>query len=237
MISRLRAALWFIALLAGFVAALFFSWNLLASQDYGYGWFYDLYGIEQHIDKFGPQNRYISGLELTGREDHERMFAEIVHGIHHQGEGLAQIAFQRDGQSIVLMREPEVVHLQDVANLVDAFQLLGFGAVVVALLLTTVLVRSGNQPAWFQQLGILLGVIAGLTVVVVVIGPKAVFYQMHVWMFPPDHEWFFYYQDSLMTTLMKAPFIFGGIAVAMLVLALVLFALYILALRRYCRNA
>lgn len=235
--NRLREVLWFVALLAGFVAALFFSWNLIASQNYGYSWFYDVYDIEQHIDQYGPQNRYISGLELTGREDRERMFAQIVHGIHHQGEGLASIAFQRQGQSVILMREPEVIHLQDVANLVDAFQLAGFIAVAVTLILTVLLVRAGSQPAWFQQLGILLGVIAGLTVMVVAIGPKAVFYQMHVWMFPPDHEWFFYYQDSLMTTLMKAPFIFGGIAVAMLVLAVLLFALYIVALRRYYRNA
>ncbi|MCH2039946.1 MAG: DUF1461 domain-containing protein [Saccharospirillaceae bacterium] len=237
MIRRLQAVLWFVALLAGFVAALFFSWNLLASQDYGYRWFYDIYDIERHIDKFGPQNRYISGLELVDRDDHERMFAEIVHGVHHQGEGLAQIAFQRGEQSVVLMRSPEIVHLQDVANLVDAFQVFGFSAVLTALLLVILLLRSGSQPAWFQQLGLLLGLMAVLTVMTFLIGPKTVFYQMHVWMFPPDHEWFFYYQDSLMTTLMKAPVIFGGIALAMIFLALVLFALYIAALRRYCRTA
>ena len=236
MTRRLQAVLWFVALLAGFVAALFFSWNLLASQDYGYRWFYDIYDIERHIDKFGPQNRYISGLELVDRDDHERMFAEIVHGVHHQGEGLAQIAFQRGEQSVVLMRSPEIVHLQDVANLVDAFQVFGFSAVLTALLLVILLLRSGSQPAWFQQLGLLLGLMAVLTVMTFLIGPKTVFYQMHVWMFPPDHEWFFYYQDSLMTTLMKAPVIFGGIALAMIFLALVLFALYIAALRRYCRT-
>jgi hypothetical protein len=41
--------------------------------------------------------------------------------------------------------------------------------------------------------------------------------------FPPGHAWFFYYEDSLMTTLMQAPHLFGFIAVAIGVLALALF--------------
>jgi hypothetical protein len=48
---------------------------------------------------------------------------------------------------------------------------------------------------------------------------------MHVWVFPADHQWFFYYQDSLMSTLMKAPYLFGYIAVALVALATVFLAL------------
>ncbi len=57
-------------------------------------------------------------------------------------------------------------------------------------------------------------------------GPEAVFYQFHIWLFPADHEWFFYWQDSLMSTLMKAPVLFGGIAVVLVGGTLVLTPLF-----------
>ena len=52
------------------------------------------------------------------------------------------------------------------------------------------------------------------------------FYQFHIWLFPADHEWFFYWQDSLMSTLMKAPVLFGGIAVVLVGGTLVLTPLF-----------
>jgi hypothetical protein len=53
-------------------------------------------------------------------------------------------------------------------------------------------------------------------------GPTQVFYQFHLWIFPADHQWFFYWQDSLMSTLMKAPVLFGGIAAVIALGALLL---------------
>ncbi|MFT7095179.1 MAG: hypothetical protein ACJAV3_002995, partial [Alcanivorax sp.] len=41
-------------------------------------------------------------------------------------------------------------------------------------------------------------------------------------LFPAENEWFFYWQDSLMSTLMKAPVLFGGIAAAIAIGALLL---------------
>jgi hypothetical protein len=58
-----------------------------------------------------------------------------------------------------------------------------------------------------------------LLTVLVLFGPVNVFYKLHTWIFPADHQWFFYYQESLMTTLMKAPDIFGGIAAVWIVFA------------------
>ena len=47
------------------------------------------------------------------------------------------------------------------------------------------------------------------------IGPKAVFYQLHVWIFPGRESVVLLLQDSLMSTLMKAPpYLFGGIGAA-----------------------
>jgi len=75
-----------------------------------------------------------------------------------------------------------------------------------------------------------LGLVSVLTmlimitlVVFMVWGAKAIFYQLHIMIFPTDHQWFFYYQDSLMSTLMKAPDLFAGIAMQILGLSVVIF--------------
>ena len=62
------------------------------------------------------------------------------------------------------------------------------------------------------------------------------FYQVHVGICPAEHQWFFYYQESLMTTLMHAPQLFGVIAVAIIALALLLYGLLLLALRYAIRS-
>src|SRR5690606_5060552 len=69
--------------------------------------------------------------------------------------------------------------------------------------------------------------ITGITLVIFITGPTKVFYWLHEQIFPDEHEWFFYYQDSLMTTLMKAPDLFGFIAVILVILMMVLWSLTI----------
>lgn len=68
------------------------------------------------------------------------------------------------------------------------------------------------MPSVRIQLAGLAVLSAVIGIILAVIGPKAVFTQMHIWVFPPQHKWFFYYQDSLMSTMMHAPVLFGGIA-------------------------
>jgi len=74
------------------------------------------------------------------------------------------------------------------------------------------------------MLGFALG-LSTLGAIVMALGPKAVFYWAHTKIFPAGHQWFFYYEESLMTTLMKAPDIFAFIA---LLLVAVLIALWLL---------
>src|SRR5690606_20238475 len=75
---------------------------------------------------------------------------------------------------------------------------------------------------------ILLGflfVLVILALTVLLIGTTKVFYWLHIKVFPDEHEWFFFYQDSLMTTLMKAPDLFGFISVLLIGVFIVLWAL------------
>ena len=66
--------------------------------------------------------------------------------------------------------------------------------------------------------------LALFVVVLIVVGPTKAFSQMHEWVFPPGNPWFFYYQQSLMSTMMWAPVLFGWIAAQWAVFTLVFFA-------------
>jgi hypothetical protein len=68
---------------------------------------------------------------------------------------------------------------------------------------------------------------------VFIYGPMKVFVLLHESFFPANHQWFFYYQDSLMTTMMKAPDLFFYIAGAWVGLALLIFFLLAYLLARF----
>ncbi|MEZ5583935.1 MAG: DUF1461 domain-containing protein [Candidatus Competibacteraceae bacterium] len=143
--------------------------------------------------------------------------------IHRQAAGLDRLVYHTpDGKPTVsLLTTPEIVHLQDVARLVDRGMLAGWVAtlsflgLIVALRLQRLLLPS--VTALLLSMGMVMGM---LTLLIVLIGPVKVFYRLHTWIFPPDHPWFFYYQDSLMTMLMKAPDVFACIVLTWGILSL-----------------
>ena len=85
------------------------------------------------------------------------------------------------------------------------------------------MVSKISLPGLKVSLLTLLVIALLLTVVIVAVGPHDVFTALHEFVFPEDHQWFFYYQDSLMTTLMKAPDIFFAIGAAWAVLATIIY--------------
>jgi uncharacterized membrane protein len=118
-----------------------------------------------------------------------------------------------------------VQHLRDVAHLIDS----GRWALAVAFLVWLPLaagVARRPPPDWRRPALVAVTPLLAMVVWLLVSGPEAVFYQFHIWLFPADHEWFFYWQDSLMSTLMKAPVLFGGIAVVLVGGTLVLTPLF-----------
>jgi len=223
----------------GLVAAFLLSWVLLAQINFGYSALYEVMSIEQHVKKFGPQNRYRRAFHYTDKPEHVRLFAAINDAIHNQGNGLDDLKYHTpQGQEIdTLLREPEVIHLVDVANLITAFFIVGGAAALIWFMTTFIcLMRKIALPSVKVQsisIAVLMAVAALITLVV---GPVKVFYAFHVWLFPDNHQWFFYYQESLMTILMKAPFLFGYIAILLAVLALLIFILVNLALQRMTKH-
>lgn len=197
--------------------ALALAWWLYARIDYSYPLWYDVLNIDRHIAEYAPHNARKPGFAQLPPEQHYEAFAQISRAVHDNGRGLAGIQYQApDGRGIALLDHDERVHLEDVARLLRW----GGYASLVALLgwlpLALALARAG-LPGWRARLGGAVLVAAPVVLWLLISGPKAVFYQLHIWMFPPENPWFFYWEESLMSTLMKAPYLFGGIAVVLAV--------------------
>ncbi|EAT11826.1 DUF1461 domain-containing protein [Bermanella marisrubri] len=217
------------------VTAFLLSWVVMYSADFGYPSFYEMLDIDDHIEKFGPQNRYRSGLQFTEKSEHVRLFAAMNEAVHQDGVGLESLSYHLpNGRKIdQLLREPEIVHLQDVAHLINVFAWLGYIACLIWIGILLFSLKTKFKLPTLKQQAISMGGLVGIcTLLVLVIGPVEVFYAFHVWLFPEEHQWFFYYQESLMTIIMKAPDLFGYIAIALTLLAMILFTLINLAVKR-----
>lgn len=231
MIHKLQL-LWFSALLGLFVSCLSASWLINAQFHYGYSLWYDWLNLGAHIQQFGPENYHKQGFEQLVASEHIRAFNEISNAVHQHGQGLADISYSYQNQTVPLLTQAEIIHLQDVANLIDVLRI----ASAVVMLFAGILLwrlRRQSPPRWKAQLLLLLGFITLSTVLVLVVGAEKVFYQLHIWIFPEGHQWFFYYQESLMSTMMKAPDLFAGIAVAILAGALLLLCFFLLLIHRF----
>ena len=231
--------LWPLLLLGHLLAVSLLAWHLLAQVNFAYPLGYKVLDVEQHIRHFGPLNRYKKEFEQTTKAEHLDLFAQITRAVQNHGEGLADIRYRlSNGTTTPLMREAEVIHLQDVANLIDV---LYWAGLIGGLAWLCLLAYAYRQRIPFPALKkILLGFVSGLvltTLTILLIGPKAVFYWLHEQIFPDEHEWFFFYQDSLMTTLMKAPDLFGFIAVILVAVIMVLWGLSVWGMTRLLKPA
>lgn len=229
----LPSVLWPIIFVSQLIVAALISWQLLYKVDFAYPQAYDAINIDQHIATFGPKNRFRPNFESTDKKQHLKLFSEIGVAIQNNGEGLADISYvTASGRSYKLLRKPEVIHLEDVAKLVNVFYATGYVAIALLIVGTTLAYQQNLSIPKAKHIatGILI-FLATIGLTLVIVGPKAVFYWLHIQIFPPEHEWFFYYQESLMTTLMKAPDLFGFIGAVMGAILMVVWILEIVALR------
>ena len=212
--------LWPVLFISQTIALALLSWHLLAQFHFAYPLGYQLLDLHTHIAEFAPLNRHKEDFEFVSQHEHWRLFGEISDAVQNSGAGLGDIHYTlANGQRTPLMHEAEIIHLQDVANLIDVFYTVGLGCWLLWLLCLAIAYwKKLTLPAPKK---ILIGFLGGLAITALVIiswGAKEVFYWLHVQIFPKDHQWFFFYQDSLMTTLMKAPDIFAFISLLLLLL-------------------
>jgi Protein of unknown function (DUF1461) len=235
-----RTLPWFVFMALTLVAALFLSWRALIGFDYLYPVWYETLDIDQTIAQYGPQNRQGKLLfETTTKIERVRLFSALADAVHHQGRGLKDLVYQDStGHPIAtLLTAPEIVHLQDVARIFGWLQTVGWVALAALVVLLTWL-RSGRQVLPSVR-KLLLWTVSGIAIVgavVVALGPTKLFYQLHEWIFPPGHQWFFFYQDSLMSTMMKAPVLFGPIALTWALLSLLVTTALLIGTKRLLRR-
>jgi hypothetical protein len=239
-LGLLNRVQWILLVLAALPTAIYLGWLALARVNFLYPLWHDLIGIDHTIETYAPRNQYRHGFQQTSKAERSRLFAAIVYAIHHQGTGLRTLVYHdTSGRPLnKLLREPEITHLQDVARLIDLLRPVGLLASIATIALL-VAIRWQRQPMP-SLMSLLLGMVVPLGAagtLVLLIGPVNVFYWLHALIFPPGHEWFFYYQDSLMSTMMKAPELFGYIALMWIVLSLVVLTAFVTAAKILTRAA
>lgn len=210
---------------SGLLVALGLSWLILGQLNFSYSFWHEYDGMAAGIDRLAKTNVNKFGFEKTTKEQRADIFRQIMDSVHDGGEGLEEITFKVPGHpEQVLLVESEVIHLQDVANLVDAGLLLAFVAFVIWASSWGYVIWAKTSPPSIQaQLFSMLLFLVFVAVVVFAVGPLDVFYVLHVWLFPEGNQWFFYFKESLMATLMYAPTFFGWVAIEWFSLALILF--------------
>jgi len=201
------------------------AWHSLAKVDFGYAIWYEYGGIKENIDKYAPKNRFKHDFESADRQQHLDSFGAIVDSIQNKGVGLAEIRYQAKEKTHTLLHKAEVIHLQDVANLIEWLNhFLFFSFILWLMILLYQFKKPFNYTTKQASSAIILGSVL-LSLPIFIFGAEKVFYQFHIWIFPDDHQWFFYYQDSLMATMMKAPDIFAYIALSLVFVTLIIYIL------------
>lgn len=219
-----RGTFWAALGLAVVLAAAYAGWRALAAVDFGYPAAYALLDIDATIATYGPENELRPGFHTTSADERARIFGAIAAAVRAEGRGLESIRYRLPGgRRLPVLTGPEIQHLRDVASLVTAFERVGLTALALgAVLFAGAWYRRWSAPPIRRFLLGLVGLVLTGTLGVLVVGPVRTFYWLHERVFPPDHEWFFWYEESLMSMLMQAPNLFGAIAIAWLALTVVL---------------
>jgi len=225
--KKYRIVLNVILLISLVIAAVNIAWHLSSVVNYFYKPLYSAIDIQAHIKKYAPKNHQVHFRKFvnTQPEQHYLLFEKIAEAINHNGEGLENISFNEvnSDKQIRLLTPAEVIHLEDVAKVVSVFNWTAMFSGFIALLCLWCLKKGKYSLFGYKATLLVMGAVSVvLTSSVLLIGPKTFFYYLHKWIFA-ENQWFFYYQESLMTTLMKAPYIFGYITIAIFVLAIAVF--------------
>jgi len=228
--------------LALLVSCLYVSWQILSQANFLYDQIYEHNNLEAHVNKFAPLNRNNKeSFALTTKAERVRVFNDIAREINAGGGGLGAIAYTPESTDAptTFLVEAERDHLQDVANLVS--NLKPIGAVIASLLIAfygfcwyykvSRYQYFWRPPSIFVSLAQIAAVAALCVAITFALGPQKTFYILHEWAFSDKAQWYFYFEDSLMTTLMPE-IVFANIAALIGILTVMNWLIANFALRR-----
>ena len=228
--------------LALFISCIYVAWQVLSQADFLYDQIYDQNNLEVHINEFAPQNR--NGKEnfaLTTKTERVRVFGEIAREINTGGGGLGKITYVPSGaaQATTFLVEAERDHLQDVAELVSSLKIVG--AAIASLLIAfyafcwcykVIRYRYFWQPSSNLVSLVQIATVSALCVAITfAVGPQQTFYLLHEWAFSGKAQWYFHFQDSLMTTLMPEV-VFANIVLLLITSTILIWLVISFLLRR-----
>ena len=228
--------------LALLVSCLYVSWQVLSQANFLYDQIYEHNNLEAHVNEFAPLNR--NGKEsfaLTSKTERVRVFGDIAREINTGGGGLGSITYTPAGADAAtpFLVEAERDHLQDVANLVSSLK--PIGAVIASLLIVfygfcwyykiSRYLYFWRPSSIFVSLTQIAAVAVLCVAVTFAIGPQQTFYLLHEWAFSDKAQWYFYFEDSLMTTLMPE-IVFANIAALLGILTVLTWLVANFVLRR-----
>ena len=224
------------------ITCVYVSWQILSQVNFLYGAIYQHNNLEAHINEFASLNRNNKeSFARTTNEERIRVFNDIAYEINSGGAGLSKISYTYPGSEAptIFLIDEEKDHLLDVANLVG--KLKPVGAAVATLLIIFYGVCWYYKVSQFRYLWRPSGVISSLLKILSItallvgatylIGPQKTFYLLHEWAFSDKAQWYFYFEDSLMTTLMPEV-VFANIAVLLTLITLCTWLLAHFVLRR-----
>ena len=217
------------------ILSFWLAWHLSAQFNFLYPVWYSMLDIEQTVNQTMPKHLYKKEFIVTNQAEHHRLFAEIVTSVQDRGNGLEEIVFfAPTGEALdVLLTESEVTHLRDVAYLID---LLGWFALMIFILcliiFAAIIFFRIRMPATKTLTSILVFTLGILVIGILLYGAKKFFYWLHTVVFPSEHQWFFYYEESLMSTLMQAPNLFAPICLMLLIIGIAIWVIHLMLLRR-----
>ncbi len=225
----------FLLSLSLFCVSFYIAWNINAATNFLYSTWYEVLSLDEAISKYAPENKYKNGFEHTNKQQHIELFSGIVDAIQNNGEGLRELRYTefKNHETSTLLTDAEVIHLEDVAHLESKFKYLAIAGLLIAFVVFMLMRINDLAIAKFKRhLHGGVGTIIIIAILVMLVGPTKIFYLGHELIFPNNHQWFFYYEESLMSTMMKAPVLFGPIACQLLLLTVLLWlsALFLLQL-------
>lgn len=227
----------FLWIWGAFLLSLWLSWQLLSALNFGYDYFHEYAGVKEHIQHYAPLNQYKPGFATTSPQTRAELFAGIVDAINHNGEGLSDLSYSYRGKTIQLFHRDEILHLKDVAQLINQADKASLLVFIIWLGISIWLIQRHIQiSALWSSIYLLSGVLL-LTLVVFIIGPQQVFDALHHMAFKSGAPWFFYYEESLMSTMLMAPMLFAYLSVLWLVTATLLCLTMIISINQLQKKA
>jgi hypothetical protein len=193
---------------------------------------YQIEHIDEHIEKYGAINR--QGKETFAETDtytHYRIFNEMLKSVENRGEGLAEISYNYRGKTIKFFTESEIIHMKYVADMIDLMKAPFTFFLILAGLISVVMIIFNIRPYVMTDMFWISGfLLLPLSLSLQTLGFEKVFFWIHEIVFPDNHQWFFYYEDSLMSTLLKAPESFSSFGIVLGIFSLLVFVLFYPAL-------